>query len=295
MLSSIKGSCSVMVECVGTYRTSRAALSELIAVVDQSLRDGSWSSANFSRADRALMPELVQMANEKKPGLNLMCLMPLEGLVDLMKNARDSGMNAYRVLINMGADNAHYAVLDCRVLEGRTSVFLLEPADFDCWPAVRLANEVHDILEKEKADVHLLKMEVDLQKSPSGCGMFCLALAKKLHQQTEHLTLIHQGFLGEDYGFGARFPRAESDVFLPDILFKHMQGRARQGEYFKMNPGAEDIMVNKKDQPLLERLNSSMEAVGGRVMSKSICNKRMYELNALMDKVVQAEDRKKSM
>ncbi len=268
----------------GECTARRSFLLSCIAWVEVSLNDGTWCQGKpFYTVERMLMADLVQMANDRKPGLNLVYLEAPEPLGALIKQAME-GADATRYVVNMGDDGTHFAVFDCRILGGHASVILFEPTTLDGMMApTKLARRAKTALQMACSleTCHFLTVEMDLQRSVSECGVFSLALGKKLHKEHQALSSLHQLNVQRVFFDNPFMPPSEADQYLPPSFYKHVQGRARMAEYLETRPDAEQVILNKKQQTLRERVNGHMEAVGGRVISKSAHDKRLAELKAL--------------
>lgn len=251
-----------------------------IARVEGALNDGSWfRRKDFADADLSLMPDLVQMANERKPGLGLVYLAAPDTLGELIKRGVERA-GGTRYIVNVGPVGIHFAVIDCRVLEGHTSVILFEPADKIGLPQRLMAQGCEQSVQAacSPATCHFLHAEMDIQRSRSECGIFSLALAKKLHKEHEALTALHQMNVSGGFRDNRYISPAEVDRYLPPSFYKHTQGQARIADYLTINPDAGQTRINKKQQTLLERFKGCVEEVDGKAISKSAHNKRLVEL-----------------
>lgn len=91
------------------------------------------------------------------------------------------GVESARFLVNMGSSGIHISVVDFRVMDGKTSVILFEPAACSAFGPALLALRTKAVLEREQLpDCYFAMVELDIQRSSSECGIFSLALAKKL-------------------------------------------------------------------------------------------------------------------
>lgn len=276
----------VKVVVSGECTDRRSLLLSYIDQVEASLNDGTWCQGeSFSEVERKLMVDLVQMANDRKPGLNLVYLESPEPLGALIKQAMEgAGATRSRYIVNMGAEGTHFAVFDCRILDGHASVILFEPATLlgGLGPQrLALRAQAAVLMACPLATCHFLTVEMDLQRSVSECGVFSLALGKKLHKEHQALSSLHQLNVQRVFFDNPFMPPSEADQYLPPSFYKHVQGRARMAEYLQTRPDAEQVILNKKQQTLRERVSGHMEAVGGRVISKSAHDKRLAELKAL--------------
>lgn len=260
-----------------------SALEGCVAKVKEALIDGSWTERkDFAGGDLLLMPDLVQMANERKPGLGLVYLAAPDTLGALIE--RDGvGTSGTRYIVNVGHCRTHFAVIDCRVLQGHTSVILFEPADLTGAAQRMLAQYAEQSVRAECSPdtCHFLHVEMDIQRSNSECGIFSLALGKKLHKEYEALTTLHQLNVSGSFRHERYLSPDDADQYLPPSFYKHAQGRKRIAKYLESNPQAGQALVNKKQQTLLERFKGNLDEVGGRLLSRSIHDKRLTELSSL--------------
>lgn len=286
-LADARGGPRSLVKAVvsGECTDRRSLLLSYIDRVEASLNDGTWCQGeSFSEVERKLMVDLVQMANDRKPGLNLVYLESPKTLGAMIKQAMEgAGATRFRYIVNVGTDDTHFAVFDCRILDGHASVILFEPVTLGGLGPQRLAIRAQSavLMACPLATCHFLTVEMDLQRSVSECGVFSLALGKKLHKEHQALNSLHQLNVQGIFFANPFMLPSEADQYLPPSFYKHVQGRARMAEYLQTRPDAEQVIVNKKQQTLRERVNGHMEAVGGRVISKSAHDKRLAELKAL--------------
>ena len=257
-----------------------SVLEACIARVEGALNDGSWSRRkDFTGVDLLLMPDLVQMANERKPGLGLVYLAAPDTLGELIERGVEKA-GGTRYIVNVGPAGIHFAVIDCRVLEGHTSVILFEPANMGRLGPLLMAQGTGQSVSARcsPATCHFLHAEMDIQRSGSECGVFSLALAKKLHKEHDALTPLHQMNVSGGFSRSRYISPAEIDRYLPPSFYKHAQGRGRIADYLTINPDAGQTLINKKQQTLLERFKGGVEEVDGKAISKSAHNKRLVEL-----------------
>lgn len=270
---------NIAVECTHGH----AVLESCIARVDHALIDGTWSRRkDFAGADLLFMADLVDMANEKKPGLNLVYLDSPQTLGAVIRQGRgDAGSTRY--IVNVGNGGIHFAVIDCLVLNGQASIILFEPASLDGLGPMKLAIQAESSVFKEclPANSHFLIVEMDIQRSLSECGIFSLALGKKLQAEQAALRPLHQRNIQGEFSGISHMSPGDVDGYLPPSLYKHVQGRTRISEYLNANPSAGPVMINKKQQTLLERFNERMTQVDGGWFSRSAHDKRRVELTSL--------------
>ncbi|UTO28192.1 YopJ/AvrA family T3SS effector serine/threonine acetyltransferase [Bartonella harrusi] len=260
-------------------------LKDIIAELERDIADGSAIKGNYYYAttDLKLMPALIEQANRKHEGLNLKLVTTSQELVSSIKEARDNGVLSSRYIVNMTDRGIHSLVLDQRTIAGKTSLITFEPTTLDSELALLLAVRLHLIIQHKLPECHFSKGVMDIQRSNSECGIFCLALAKKLHTNADKLTRMHQdninGVLCEP---NTTLPSEKVDQYLPSRFYKHTQGGRRLEQYMKANPGAESEKVNKKDETLRERFDKNAVTTEGKAVSVSIQRKRVSEYKSLM-------------
>nr|WP_244427526.1 YopJ family acetyltransferase [Bartonella vinsonii] len=139
------------------------------------------------------------------------------------------------------------------------------------------------VSDAQLPDCHFATVEMDIQRSSSECGIFSLALAKKLHTESGKITRVHEdnvkGILCEP---NTPLPSHKLDAYLTASFYKHTQGSRRLEEYVKANPGAEQEKVNKKGETLGERFKKSLVTTEkGKNVSVSPHRKRVTEYKSL--------------
>ncbi|WP_273782793.1 YopJ/AvrA family T3SS effector serine/threonine acetyltransferase [Bartonella sp. ML69XJBT] len=263
---------------------SHEELKGIIAGLEADISSGRWMKAYYADTDLRMMPALVEQANRKYPQMHLKLAMTPEDLSLSLKETIDAGIHTSRHIVNSGSSRIHFAVLDHRTIENKTSLILYEPTAFQHKSAAMLGLRTEQAIQDcQLPDYHFSMVEMDIQRSSSECGMFSLALAKKLYRESEKLTRIHQdnisGVLCEE---NAPLPSEKLDKYLPASFYKHTQGRTRLGEYLKSNPGAEHEKVNKKDETLVERFDKNLVEAEGKTVSVSSHKKRISEYKSAL-------------
>lgn len=283
------------VKSMGVSEDNIHKLAEHISALKSALISDAWrdSGESFVGFDWLVMPDLVSMANTKKPGLNLAYLEhPSRTSVlkfpanvsEAIKKALGTSDSA-RFIVDLGP---HFAAMDCQVVEGRISVILFESSQFCRWWASSPVNLFYRYIEEDKeTDFIFSVVEMDIQRSGSECGIFSLALGKKIHKERETLLSLHalnvKGELPVETYMGVPYvPSRDADRYLTPNFYKHTQGRARIRNYLESKPEAEHAKINKRQQTLPERSNESIKAVGNAMISQSIHTKRLYEYESLM-------------
>ncbi|SDV48268.1 YopJ-like peptidase. Cysteine peptidase. MEROPS family C55 [Chitinasiproducens palmae] len=259
-------------------------LAAKIEEIERSLNDGSWTEMDFAEVDEALMPGLVAMANDKKTGLDLCYLPAPKDLCDSLDAFWRDGLESKRYVVNSGNSATHFVALDVAVVDGKVSVALFEPTTFDHTTPCLLAALIK-VAVKRTALPHakVVSVALDIQRSNAECGMFSLALAKKLLKERDQILALHKANLAGT--LGDRLRASDADRFLPPVFFKHSQGTVRLDSYIECDPTEHGRVVNKKGQTLSERQWATLEEVGGRRLSKSIHLKRLVEYKALAERL----------
>ncbi|WP_413154911.1 YopJ/AvrA family T3SS effector serine/threonine acetyltransferase [Bartonella sp. cb54] len=239
-------------------------LQDIITNLEKDITDGSWLHAYYVDTDIKMMPILVEKANNKYSEMNLKLADSSENLALLMKKTIEDGTQSARFITFMKDRGTHFAVIDYRALNEQHSFVLLEPTTFNGPQQTGLAiRTLTAVKSHELPNCYFSMAEMDIQRSTSECGIFCLALAKKLHTESDRLQKMHEdnvkGVLCEP---DTPLPSHKLDQYLPVTLYKHTQGRGRLNEYIKSNPSAINEKVNKKGETIFERFNKSLVTVG---------------------------------
>lgn len=267
---------------------SQEKLKNIIAGLERDLADGSWlknsDSPVYEDIDFELMPALVDQANHKHKELNLQFFTEPKDFASTMREAIAHGVKASRSIIGLNCGMVHFAVIDQRTIDGKTSLLLFESTQFDNMIAYMVATKTHVAIQAcQLSDCHFAMAEMGIQRSASECGMFSLALAKKLHTDSEQLTRMHQDNIsGVLCKPDEIIPHDKVDCYLPARFYKHIQGRRRLEKYIKSNPEAAKQTVNKKGDTLVKRFDKSLVETEGRSVSISAHRKRIREYKSLL-------------
>ncbi|GAA4664740.1 YopJ/AvrA family T3SS effector serine/threonine acetyltransferase [Bartonella pachyuromydis] len=264
---------------------SREELKDIIVGLERDIANGKWLKGNYHYAntDLKMMPALIENANRKYQGLNLKLITTSEGLVFSIKEAIAHGVQSSRYIVNTSDKGIHFLVLDQRTIDNKTSLIAFESATLKNEIPLLLAIRIQFIIQEQLPECYLSKMEMDIQRSSSECGIMSLALAKKLHTESEKLTRMHKdninGVLNKTH---LTLPPEKVDPYLPASFYKHTQGRRRLGEYIKSNPEAEHEKVNKKNETLSERFHKNLVETEGKTVSVSLHRKRVSEYKSTL-------------
>ncbi|HDL8012828.1 TPA: YopJ family type III secretion system effector serine/threonine acetyltransferase, partial [Yersinia enterocolitica] len=226
---------------------SNEELKNIIIQLETDIADGSWFHKNYSRLDIEVMPALVIQANNKYPEMNLNFVTSPQDLSIEIKNVIENGVGSSRFIINMGEGGIHFSVIDYKHINGKTSLILFEPVNFNSMGPAILAISTKTAIERyQLPDCHFSMVEMDIQRSSSECGIFSLALAKKLYTERDSLLKIHEdnikGILSDSEN---PLPHNKLDPYLPVTFYKHTQGKKRLNEYLNTNPQGVGTVVNK--------------------------------------------------
>ncbi|WP_455465889.1 YopJ/AvrA family T3SS effector serine/threonine acetyltransferase [Bartonella sp. B39] len=261
-------------------------LEKIITRLEKDIADGSWIGKNYHYAstDLKLMPALVEQAKRKYPEMNLKLAMTPEDLCLSIKEAIDAGIPSSKFILNINESGIHFAVLDHRTIGDQTSLILFEPANIDTPISSLLAMRTQIAIQKQKfPNCHSITAEMNIQRSHTECGILSLALAKKLHLESDKLTRIHKDNIsGMLCAPGDFLSYDKLDTYLPASFYKHTQSRRRFKDYLQSNPGAENETVNKKQETLSERFKKNLVKVEGKTASVSLYKKRVSEYKSLM-------------
>lgn len=85
-------------------------------------------------------------------------------------------------------EGGHYSVIDYKCISGKISLILFEPANFNSMGPTMLALRLKIAIQRSQLpDCYLSMVELDIQRSSSECGIFSLALAKKLYIERDYI------------------------------------------------------------------------------------------------------------
>ncbi|EMW0229962.1 YopJ family type III secretion system effector serine/threonine acetyltransferase [Salmonella enterica] len=263
---------------------SNEELKNIIAQLETDIADGSWPHKDYSKMDLKIMPALVMQANNKFPEMNLNFVRSPQDLSIEIKNTIEHGVESSRFIINLGEDGIHFSVIDYKNINGKTSLILFEPASFNnMWPAILAFRTKMAIERYQLPDCHFSMVEMDIQRSSSECGIFSLALAKKLYKERGNLLKIHEdnikGTLSDSV---MPLPYDKLDPYLPVTFYKHTQGKRRLNEYLNTNPQGVGAVINKKNETILNRFDHNQSVIDGKELSVSVHKKRITEYKTLL-------------
>lgn len=268
-----------------SHSLSNEELQNIITQLETDITEGTWTQKNYASTDKEMMPSMVNQANKKYPNMNLNFIVCPNELCLAIRDTIEQGIESSRFIINIGENAAHFAVVDYKHLNGKTSLILFEPASFNFGPPAlqglrtKLAIERYDL-----PDCHFSMAELDIQRSSSECGIFSLALAKKLHTEESNILKIHEdninGILG---GRDSPVPYEKLDTYLPATFYKHTQSQNRLNDYLTTNPQQTNTIVNKKNENLLDRFSNNQSTADGKELSVSPHNKRITEYKSLIN------------
>ncbi|EKC7686044.1 YopJ family type III secretion system effector serine/threonine acetyltransferase [Salmonella enterica] len=264
---------------------SNEELKNIIAQLETDIADGSWFHKDYSKMDVKIMPRLVIQANNKFPEMNLKFVKsPLDFSIEI-KNAIEYRDEPSRFIINMGEDGIHFSVIDYKHINGKTSLILFEPASFNSMGPAMLALRAKEAIERHQLpDCHFSMVEMDIQRSSSECGIFSLALAKKLYTERDSLSKLHEDNIKGTLGDSKKpLPHDKLDSYLPVTFYKHTQGRRRLNEYLNTNPQGVSTVINKKNETILNRFDNNQSVLDGKILSVSAHKKRITEYKTLLN------------
>ncbi|WP_208436886.1 YopJ/AvrA family T3SS effector serine/threonine acetyltransferase [Bartonella tribocorum] len=261
---------------------SASELKDIITGLEKDIESGHWINNHYANTDIRLMPSLVEKANSKYPEMNLKLALTAEELSHALKGVVESDAKSARFIVNSGS-KIHFAVLDYQKVDDKISLIMLEPTTFENLAACKLGIKVNQTLQTLQLPPYSFTMaEMDIQRSSSECGMFSLALAKKLYLESNKLERLHKdnvkGVLCES---NSSLPAEKLDTYLPTTFYKHVQGRRRLAGYLKANPEAEHEVVNKKGETLRERFEKNLVTAEEKMVSVSQHKKRVTEYKSL--------------
>ncbi len=263
----------------------REKLQGIITSLENDITSGYWIIAYYENIDLKMMPALVKQANKKYPEMNLQFALTPQDFAHSLQEAIGRNVQCSRYIVNTQEKGNHFAVIDHQTIENKASVIFFEPTTFmNNINATLLGLRIKQAIEEcQLPECYFSMAEMDIQRSPSECGIISLALAKKFHTEAEELTRMHKdnvrGVLCEP---DTHLPPDKLDSYLPARFYKHTQGAKRLREYIKSNPETENQKVNKKGETLGERFKKNLVTKEGKAVSVSLHKKRITEYKSLM-------------
>ncbi|WP_455465888.1 YopJ/AvrA family T3SS effector serine/threonine acetyltransferase [Bartonella sp. B39] len=259
-------------------------LKNIIAGLENDIASGDWIKTDYAEMDLEVMPALIERANRKYSGLNLKLALTPREFVRLVKENIENGIFSSRFIINIKGGGIHFAVIDHRTIGKNTSLIFFEPTTFKSMTSEMLAIRTQATIKTcQLPNFYFSAAEMDIQRSFSECGMFSLALAKKLHSKAHKLTKMHEdNTSGVLRKLGIPLQSEQLDRYLPASFYKHIQGRERFRKYVKSNPESQHEKVNKRGETLAERFEKNLVTVEGKTVSVSSHRKRIGEYKSLM-------------
>ncbi|WP_156851440.1 YopJ/AvrA family T3SS effector serine/threonine acetyltransferase [Bartonella refiksaydamii] len=263
---------------------NREELKDIITKLEQDIADGNWIKADYAKTDFKMMPVLVEQANRKYPEMKLKYAMTPQDFALSVKEAVENGVEASRYIVNTKERGIHFAVIDQRTIDDKTSLIFFEPTTLNNMNPAMLALRTQMAIESyQLPHCHFSMVEMDIQRSSSECGMFSLALAKKLHIESEKLTRMHKDNInGVLCKKDSALSSDKLDTYLPPSFYKHTQSKRRLKEYMQSNPEAGNEKVNKKGETLPERFDKSLVTTQEKTVSVSQHRKRVTEYKSIM-------------
>lgn len=229
------------------------------------------------------MPDLIALANRKRPGLNAHLVIGVDGFVEKTLNLLTRGARSFRIVAR-SVDQIHFVAFDVDNDGSRTSIIAIEPVWITAVGSNSLAPMCAIALGAKLPDAEFLIVNGQMQHSGGECGMFSLFLAKTMFKAADDLKLLREDTALPRF-YQSRTP-VSSDV-LPPRLMKHAQPRSRVEEYLSKNENRAGDVVNKRGEALEPRFMrhwgewNTYEA-GPRWFSRSIELKRVREYQALL-------------
>ncbi|WP_407965867.1 YopJ/AvrA family T3SS effector serine/threonine acetyltransferase [Bartonella sp. C271] len=260
-------------------------LKSTIMRLENDVKHGSWYDMIYGGLDLAMMPALIEEANKKYPLMSLKFSATPEDIPILIKNAIDNKIQSSRLIVNLGDDAIHFAVIDHQTINNRMSLILFEPTAFKHMKPAVLAMRVKDILEESQfPNCHFAMAEMDIQRSASECGIFSVAIAKKLYCEADKLERLHRDNINSVLCKSDTFfvSYEQLDKYLPVTFYKHTQSVTRLNEYIKSNPQAKQEIINKKGEVIFERFDRNSAVIDNKRVSCSPHKKRIYEYKSLI-------------
>ncbi|ATO57104.1 YopJ/AvrA family T3SS effector serine/threonine acetyltransferase [Bartonella sp. 1-1C] len=259
-------------------------LKTTIMRLENDITHGSWYDTLYGELDFAMMPSLIEKANKKYPLMSLKFSATPEDVPILIKNTIDDKIQSSRLIVSLGDEKIHFAVLDHQTINDRVSLILFETVGFKHMKPAVLAMRVKMAIEESQLpNCHFSIAEMDIQRSASECGIFSLALAKKLYREADKLEKLHRDNINNVLCKSDFFVSYdELDKYLPAAFYKHTQSITRLNEYIESNPKAKREIINKKGEVILERFDKNSVMIDNKKVSCSLHKKRVNEYKSLI-------------
>lgn len=263
---------------------SNEELQNIITQLESDIENNSWYNKRYAQTDIEVMPALVKQANNKYPEMNLSFIESARDLYEKIISMIENSVEHSRLIINAGDGRIHFSVIDYKKINGKTSLILFEPASFNGDGPAILAFRVARTIERIPfPDCYFSMAEMDIQRSSSECGIFSLALAKKLYTERNELLKIHEDNInGTLTDSDIILPHNRLDLYLPVTFYKHAQSKRRINEYLNTNPQAVRTIVNKKNETIFERLDKNKSFINEKELSISVHKKRITEYKKIL-------------
>lgn len=273
-----------LVQAESDTTSNNELLENIIARLENDIADGSWANTKYASTDIEMMPALANQANNKYPEINLKVVMTPKDLPMAIKETIDDGVECSRFIINLGDNGIHFSAIDYKRINDKMSFILFEPANFKSMGPALLAYRVQMAIERYPLpNCYFSMVEMDIQRSLSECGIFSLALAKKLYLESDKLKTIHRDNIdGTLCERGTPLPPGQLDKYLPVTFYKHAQGIKRLNEYVHSNPWAKNQIINKKNETIFQRFENNSAIINDKELSVSAHKKRISEYKTLI-------------
>ena len=219
------------------------------------------------RLDAQQLPQVIDMLNRHKPGLNLAYLTNIGEVAHALASL-STGSDRLFLLRSCKAEDhtgtLHHLVLDAhRDDQNRLSIIIMDSVTVD-------SQELgHRDLTRYLADSHpeasVCFIGTGVQRSPYDCIPFSLDIATKCYQHKPLMQDIHQSMLernqisgrsGREYRPDGRIvlvhPHFAGDILSADF-FKHMSSTSLMTGLLARYPELNENVVNKKEEHLRER------------------------------------------
>lgn len=263
---------------------SNEELTNIITQLEVDVADKTCFNKDYSSTDIKIMPALVIQANNKYPEMNLNFSASPQDFAAEIKTTIEQGVKSSRFIVNIGGGGIHFSVVDYKYINGKASLILFEPANFKSMGPVMLAYNAKMAIERyQLSDCHFSVVEMDIQRSKYECGIFSLALAKKIYTERESLLKIHEDNIkGTLWDSQKPLLHDKLDPYLPVKFYKHTQGKRRLNEYLNTNPQGVGTVINKKNETILSRFENNQSLIDGKELSVSAHKKRITEYKKLL-------------
>lgn len=255
--------------------------------INHALDENLQHDTEINFIDEMYLPQIINSINAKRAGFNLRYF---DDLNDLFNAAYGNQLgNSTQAVVRMKKKNdksqIHYAALDYCRGGGNHFFMFYEPAmlsgnsnagtDYG-FSSLKDLHKVY--LNKFYDKMRMSFTEMAIQSSPSDCGIFSLALANAIAKNTgvrKKMTMTMEPYkIKRFYQHGAsnkiKFAGSKIAISVPESYLKHSNSISL------LRNLDTKLVVNKKDETLVQRAERHLVNRDGITYSNSIEDKRRY-------------------